>query len=45
MFSFLVVGSAFAPDFVVVAVDCEHVAQVAEEWGLRGQEIRSVFLM
>ena len=27
---------AFAPDFVVVAVDREHVADVAEEWVLRG---------
>ena len=27
---------SFAPDFVVVAVDRGHVAQVAEEWALRG---------
>lgn len=27
---------SFAPDFVVVAVDREHVADVAEEWALRG---------
>lgn len=27
---------SFAPDFVVVAVDREHVADVAREWALRG---------
>ncbi len=27
---------SFAPDFVVVAVDRGHVAEVAEEWVLRG---------
>lgn len=30
---------SFAPDFVVVAVDREHVADVAEEWALRGYPV------
>ncbi len=29
----------FAPDFVVVAVDREHVADVTEEWALRGYPV------